>query len=175
MVKLVPFSGPISDVLPFPPNEVPDVVDDLTIRITDLTPWGMKRTFEPKDYEVTSGKRTPLDIKYEWNTKFTEGKYIRLTIILEENSSYDADFIVDGKSESINQLSFTCGNSTAQKMFYNLSPSKNSITVHMKRIPLSPGDYAVFGLGIKFSNPKDPDQSMNIIYDPTVPNDGSRV
>lgn len=165
-------SGSPGEVPPL--NGVGNVAATLKIRITDLTPWDIQCEFDPAEYQSTAKVKTPLDISYAKATSIPIGSYLEVTFELVDNKNYDAIFMRDTPSEKIQHPAVTTGNLTAEKVMADLKRiSDKSVSVLMRRIDLTGMEPAVFGLGIHFSNKNDPGNSIKIIFDPTVPNDGS--
>jgi hypothetical protein len=150
-----------------------NIVDDVTIFITDLTPWKVACDFDKPAYRAQASPRTPFDLTYRHISAFGPGKFIRATYQLDRDLAATSEFIPPSPSAVLTNQSVTCSNATAHRMLLNLDFAPTAVSFLIRYLNLAKGDYATFCLGLRFRNPSDPSYSIDIFYDPTVPNDGS--
>lgn len=151
-------------------------IETIKITLMDLRPWDISCKFENNDYMSESDKKSPLDITYKSISAFKPGEHIRIVFNIDERIQDYCKFIPKSPGSFIDDLSVTCGNNHAYDMLRNLNSSDYEVSFDLKFKKLSGigTDSAGYCLGIRFFNPSDPSYVIDVIYDPKVPNDGSR-
>jgi len=162
------------------PVDPADIIDTITLKINDFTPWDMNVGISPRRYCPNGRKRTAFDIDYRWNTDFVDGKYIQVVVTIPSSLWRWVEFIPRQPNHAPECLALTGGNDVALEMLRNLEMGAHEIKFLLKWMELPdhpeadpPAPMAAsFNLGFLFTDTNDPDRQIPIIFDPTVPNDG---
>jgi len=165
-------TGIILPVIDDPSLDSYNSKDNLIVTLDDLTPWHLRATFSDSKYKPLGSKRHEFDIDYNADASVPYEAYIRVVFRIGPVMEF-ASFIAPTPQDQITNACATCGNQAAADLLRNVDYRSEKeiafLVQKAKRLPLGP---AVFNLGIQFLDPSSK-QTSAIIYDPTIPNDGS--
>lgn len=147
------------------------VIDAFRIKIEDFTPWSMNSWFSEPKYKPAGPNKTALDFDYRWNDRFVSGTAIRITLLIDPDIQDYARFIPEDPTRDPVNLALTASDEQARDALCDLNwVSPFEINFLLKYVDGAPR--IDFNVGVLFRNGRG-EQTIPVIYDPTVPNDGS--
>lgn len=152
-----------------------EVVDTLTITITNLSPTKPRCTFDKPQYQPKySVKKHPFDIDYRTDG-YQKGKYLQVIFKIDTAQVPRARFIPATPGEKLEHQAVTCANDASRAMLADVQDCNSAFEVSflVLQTELTAAGPATFNLGFRFTDEDDPTQHYDNIYDPTIPNDGS--
>ena len=162
-------------ILPIPDDSSLDsynAKDNLVVTLDDLTPWHIRSTFSEPKYKPAGSNRHEFDIDYNADAAVPYEAYIRVVFRIGSLMEF-ASFIAPTPNDQITNACATCGNEAAADLLRNVDyRSEKEIAFLVRKAKVLPAGPAIFNLGIQFVDPSSKRTSA-IIYDPTIPNDGS--